>query len=500
VTRTLRLTSGDLRRFAEASCDRNPLHSDEEFARETPYGRCIAHGALVTIAALGASDPATLERAESLNILFKQAVFPDEDYTVEQVRSDGSGIQLSVTRGGRAAAVVTVGATGSESPLPVPTASAAVGRAEPAHYSVAELVEEPPTFDEAYACDLDALSALAADVGAPGIPRAILLWLAAASYTIGMIVPGEHAVFAGARISRATARGSGMLAGAVTTVDDRTGLVVVDVTVEDEGASAQLGLQAFVRTPVPPPDPELLARYLPPSDRLVGRSVLVVGASRGLGAALAGAFAEQGATVWVAYSRSRARAESLQATFGSDRIRLLQFDAEDPVAARAAFERVRLDGTLDGVVLSAAPPLYETSLHPQTSEASLRFVGSSVAAALVPLTEAVDVLDADGWIAVVSSSGLDDPPEPWPHYIVAKAALEGLAEYCRRHVRPRVLVARAPKMWTDSMNTPLGRLGAVPKEQVAAAIVRWALADGDDASRTMTPEDVAALAPEAETV
>ena len=46
-------------------------------------------------------------------------------------------------------------------------------------------------------------------------------------------------------------------------------------------------------------------------------------------------------------------------------------------------------------------------------------------------------------------------------------------------------------MWTDSMNTPLGRLGAVPKEQIAAAIVRWALVDGDEAVRTITPEDVA---------
>ena len=79
----------------------------------------------------------------------------------------------------------------------MPTASAAVGR-RGRPYSVAELVEEPPAFHEAYGCELDALSALAADVGAPGLPRAILLWLAAASYAIGMIVPGEHAVFAGA--------------------------------------------------------------------------------------------------------------------------------------------------------------------------------------------------------------------------------------------------------------------------------------------------------------
>ena len=72
----------------------------------------------------------------------------------------------------------------------------------------------------------------------------------------------------------------------------------------------------------------------------------------------------------------------------------------------------------------------------------------------------------------MSSSALEDPPAPWPHYTIAKAALEGLAAYCARHLPARVLVVRAPKMWTDSTNTPLGRAGAAAPEQVAAAIAR----------------------------
>jgi hypothetical protein len=36
---------------------------------------------------------------------------------------------------------------------------------------------------------------------------------------------------------------------------------------------------------------------------------------------------------------------------------------------------------------------------------------------------------------------------------------------------------RPPKMWTDSTNTPLGRIAAVPVEQVAAAIVSRIAAD-----------------------
>ena len=39
--------------FGEASSDRNPLHFDEEFARETPFGGRIAHG-MITAAFISA--------------------------------------------------------------------------------------------------------------------------------------------------------------------------------------------------------------------------------------------------------------------------------------------------------------------------------------------------------------------------------------------------------------------------------------------------------------
>jgi acyl dehydratase len=81
VTRRLRLTEEHVRRFAAASGDRNPLHVYELFARRTPYGRCIAHGALVTIAALGSADPGALRHVRELELRFRQPVFPEGSYT-----------------------------------------------------------------------------------------------------------------------------------------------------------------------------------------------------------------------------------------------------------------------------------------------------------------------------------------------------------------------------------------------------------------------------------
>ena len=64
------MTDEQLSRFAKSSGDRNPLHIDERFARRTPYGRRIAHGALVAMAALGSANEEALLHATALEMQF----------------------------------------------------------------------------------------------------------------------------------------------------------------------------------------------------------------------------------------------------------------------------------------------------------------------------------------------------------------------------------------------------------------------------------------------
>ncbi len=256
---------------------------------------------------------------------------------------------------------------------------------------------------------------------------------------------------------------------------------MVDAVLERGASSAQMTLQTFLRSPVPRPDRATVSRYLLPSAELEGRKILVVGGSRGLGASLSGAFATQGATVWAGFAESAEQAAELRDEFGGERLRLLEFDASSPEQARGAFDVLRTEaGALDGVVLCAAPALYETAVHPDAIDGTLRFLGASMAMALVPLAEAVQLLAPDAWLVVVSSSALDDPPAGWPQYLIAKAALEGAAGYCSRHTGARVLVVRAPLMLSDSTNTPLARVDAVPTERVAAGIARWVMEPPDE--------------------
>ncbi len=48
ATRSLTLTKEHVRKFAEISGDRNPLHFDEDFATKTKFGRLVVQGGLTT--------------------------------------------------------------------------------------------------------------------------------------------------------------------------------------------------------------------------------------------------------------------------------------------------------------------------------------------------------------------------------------------------------------------------------------------------------------------
>ncbi len=49
------VTKDDVMAFVELSGDDNPMHTDAEFAQNTPIGQCVAHGLLVLSMATGLS-------------------------------------------------------------------------------------------------------------------------------------------------------------------------------------------------------------------------------------------------------------------------------------------------------------------------------------------------------------------------------------------------------------------------------------------------------------
>jgi acyl dehydratase len=87
--------AGLTKRYAEASGDPNPIHTDPEFAKNAGLPGCILHG-LWTMAqvarannAVAGSDPRSLKR---LSVQFRGMGFPEQEITVTgTVVEEGDG-------------------------------------------------------------------------------------------------------------------------------------------------------------------------------------------------------------------------------------------------------------------------------------------------------------------------------------------------------------------------------------------------------------------------
>lgn len=179
---------------------------------------------------------------------------------------------------------------------------------------------------------------------------------------------------------------------------------------------------------------------------LTGRHVLVTGASRGIGAAVARALAAAGATVGVHYGHRREAAEALAAEIGGHP---LQADLEDAAAATALFdEAVRAFGRVDGLVCNAAiaeaapldaPDADWTATWDRTMAVNLRAVGLLCRAAVRHMAA-----HGGGRIVTVASRAAfrGDTPE-YLAYAASKAGVVALTRSLARAFGKAGIVAFA---------------------------------------------------------
>jgi NAD(P)-dependent dehydrogenase (short-subunit alcohol dehydrogenase family)/acyl dehydratase len=501
ISRPLRFVDQDLTLFAAASGDRNPLHLDDAFARRSPFGARIVHGSLVALALLGVLPADALAAARSVRAIFGGPVLLDEDGTAEAWRSNRGSWELRLTGRGRVLTRITVGGVepGDARPTPArpiagtPPARDRAMRTEPRPES-----ETPPVgtrIEGSYRPGRE-LADVARTWGVEALDPALLAGLAWASYVVGMELPGLHGLFAAARLTALgpePAGPRGVQSLELREHDERSGGLLIDGLLRGSaGERTAASLEAFTREPVAHPGTPLSPRRVPKAS---GETVVVVGGSRGFGAAVTLAMLARGHSVHAVYSTSGDAADELARRAGPSgrRLTLHRADARDPAALMALCVALEANGEqVSGLVLAAAPPPIPMGVTAQAAAGIADYVARSVALVATPLGAFLPVLSPDAFVVFCSSAALAAPPRDWPHYAAAKGGIEGLARWtAAAEPALRCVVARLPKMLTDMTNSPGARLDALAPDGVAGRLVDRLEADAGRPGLTiLEPEEL----------
>jgi len=165
--------------------------------------------------------------------------------------------------------------------------------------------------------------------------------------------------------------------------------------------------------------------------RFDGKSALVLGGSRGIGAAIVRRLAADGAKVAFTYAASYAAAEELAAETDS---RAVLTDSSD---RDAVISRVRESGPLDLLVVNDGIGIFGDALD-LDPDAIDRLVRINVQAPYHAAVEAARQMPEGGRIIVIGSVNGDRMPFPGgAAYALSKSALQGMARGLARDLGPR---------------------------------------------------------------
>ena len=477
-------SADDLTQFSLASHDVNPLHLSRDYARRTAYGRPVVFGVLGLLGGLGRLQLQSGLRLRTLVADFSNPMFQGVDYRVDVNHGDDGRASVKIFDGPRVVCRATATfREDSGSPASAGAAQSPTHRKVAAQFTDQQLSETPNAVG-VYRADSAALAGLIErwELDSRAITPfqvAALVW---SSYLIGMELPGERALFSRLKFefndSSPTESVPFEFEAHATSFNRAYSVVSIDAAIRvGDGELAKATLQSFVRQDVRGDDNRSLLRKVKPDARFEGRTALVIGASRGLGGAMAQCAASAGYTVYANYAKSHDKMDALRAELESearDRLIPVKGDASDPVWARSFAEEIqRSGGSLDLLICSASPALLSLWLEPGSAERVADYIAKATALYAVPMAAFLELVTPEtGWVWSISSSAVNEPLAEWPHYIAAKHANEGLVDVAaREYPKLSYLIARPPRLLTDLTNTPLGRQTALLPEEVALSLL-----------------------------
>ncbi len=152
-----------------------------------------------------------------------------------------------------------------------------------------------------------------------------------------------------------------------------------------------------------------------------GKNILVIGGSKGIGAAIVSCFAKEGARVAFTYASSTAAADALATATGSEAIK------SDAASRAAVIEVVHSRPALDILVVNAGVVVFGDALEVE-ADAIDRMIDINIRAPYHAAVEAARHMPDGGRIIIIGSVNGDRVPFPGiAGYALTKSALHGLA-------------------------------------------------------------------------
>ena len=479
---SIRFSQEDILRFADWSADKNPLHVEEAFARQTHFGQPVVHGVLTVLESLRATAPLDADRdVRSLDIEFRNAVVPGRDYDAD-VQQDDQDVRVTLGADGQAVLNIRMelggpaAASADLDPAWMPRARDIAVRGESASHSVDEIQSG---IDVAGTYPLNPSVPSPVDAALPPTQARVL---ALCSYVTGMEVPGLKSLFTRLTVNFHADAGDApdLWYRARTRRFDRR-FRMLDTDLEVRTPDGPLVATALLRSYVPfspaATDLDLLrTRLAPASKDLKGKVALVLGGTRGLGADIVSALALAGCHVYASARHEdeawRARRQSLVERGGH--VDFLQGDASDAAWCERELAMIQAwHGRLDLLVLSACAPPASLRVSPESAARRDQYVRDNLRLIETPLATFASTLNqSSGAIVYLSSSFVQDTPAGFGHYVALKQAGEAMVRtVCREQREIAALIARPPVLQTRWNDTPSAVVGSIPSDWAAAHIV-----------------------------
>lgn len=465
----LQFTSEQLEFFQSLSFDRNPLHCDPTYAHRTPMGEVVVFGMASVISCLGIWAKERAFRLRDIKGTFSKPLLVGKRYFLN-MEETGDRVRIRVVRGNQAQAALSFSwERGIVSARPIPLVPF-----KPLAHPVEGVVNSKLTL-YAYLPEMSLLDRLKEYLflsvdQLPFVQLCSLLW---ASYFTGMEQPGRQALFSDFHFQyNSTDEPVFQLDEVDVKHDTRVNRTSVF------GRGSRIGLfevNSFVR---PPPVKVSLSRIrhrIADKAQLSGKTALVTGASRGIGAALAGACGLSGAALVLNFRKLSEEADALCCDL--DALKISHFNAVGDVSKDADCEQIRLlleskGIRLDLLFLNASPPILPLKFLEQSSSDFSSFVQTSIDICVNPLYHLMPIMRENAQIVLISTSYLKDPKSGFSHYLTAKSAEEGLMlSLSEEFANLRFVSVRMPVTITDQTNVAIQNPNVASADENACKVI-----------------------------